>query len=82
MEAEKHKKKVRILTMSDTHDLHFRIDIINLPPTDIFIHAGDFTKFSGKAQLKRFRQFLNILPYKHKIVVAGNHDFGLDRRAY
>lgn len=49
MEAEKHKKKVRILTMSDTHDLHFRIDIINLPPTDIFIHAGDFTKFSGKA---------------------------------
>jgi len=82
MEAEHKTKRVRILTMSDTHDLHFRVDVMNLPPAEIFIHSGDFTKFSGKAELKRFREFLNLLPYKHKIVVAGNHDFGLDRRSY
>jgi len=43
---EKEKKIVRIVAMSDTHDLHFRIDIKSLPPADIFIHGGDFTKFS------------------------------------
>jgi len=25
---------------------------------------------------------LGLLPYKHKVVIAGNHDFGLDRVAY
>ena len=68
--------------MSDTHDLHFRIDVANLPPADIFIHSGDFTKYSTEAELTRFREFLNLLPYKYKIVVAGNHDFGLDKIQY
>jgi hypothetical protein len=25
---------------------------------------------------------LNLLPYKHKIVIAGNHDFALDKDSY
>jgi len=41
--------------MSDTHDLHFRINVQELPPADIFIHSGDFTKFSTTAELARFR---------------------------
>ncbi len=41
--------------MSDTHDLHFRVDIASLPKGDIFIHAGDFTKISTEAELTRFR---------------------------
>lgn len=49
------KKKVRVVTMSDTHDLHFRVDLQKLPPGDIFIHAGDFTKISTEAELLRFR---------------------------
>ena len=68
--------------MSDTHDLHHKIDIQSLPKGDIFIHAGDFTKYSRKAELERFCQFLKSLPYKHKIVIAGNHDFVLDKEAY
>ena len=68
-----------ILAMSDTHDLHHKIDIASLPKADIFIHAGDFTKMSMEAELDRFRQFLKMLPYKHKIVIAGNHDFALDK---
>lgn len=35
--------------MSDTHDLHFKIDIKSLPEGDIFIHGGDFTKISTTA---------------------------------
>lgn len=68
--------------MSDTHDLHHKINIQQLPKGDIFIHAGDFTKYSRKQQLERFRQFLQMIPYKHKIVIAGNHDFALDKEAY
>jgi predicted phosphodiesterase len=65
--------------MSDTHDLHHKINVKDLPNADIFIHCGDFTKASSIGELARFRQFLTILPYKHKIVVAGNHDFNLDK---
>lgn len=32
--------------MSDTHDLHKNLTITELPPADIFIHAGDFTQNS------------------------------------
>lgn len=39
-------KTIRVVTMSDTHDLHFKVDFAKLPPGDIFIHAGDFTKIS------------------------------------
>ena len=49
MDPEKEEvqgKKVTILAMSDTHDLHHKIKIDQLPKADIFIHAGDFTKFS------------------------------------
>lgn len=70
---------VTIVAMSDTHDLHHKINIQELPKADIFIHAGDFTKYSRANQLERFRQFLKMIPYKHKIVIAGNHDFALDK---
>lgn len=65
--------------MSDSHDCHDRIDVAALPPGDIFIHAGDFTQYSYRGEMDRFRDFLRRLPYKHKIVIAGNHDFVLDR---
>lgn len=54
-EKELYKKKVKIVAMSDTHDLHFKIDIKTLPKGDIFIHAGDFTKYSTRHELYRFR---------------------------
>lgn len=80
MEVE--TRKVRILTMSDTHDMHHKIKIEALPEADIFIHAGDFTKISTGQEHDRFIQFLKLLPYKHKVVIAGNHDFALDKNAY
>ena len=47
-------KKLRILAMSDTHDLHKNLDISTLPEADIFIHAGDFTQNSYRGELNRF----------------------------
>mgnify|MGYP002387639698 CR=1 FL=1 len=52
MEEEKlNKKTVRIFATSDTHDKHYKFDFQNLPKADIFIHAGDFTKFSRRSEL-------------------------------
>lgn len=80
MEEEKlNQRTVRIFATSDTHDKHYKFDFQNLPKADIFIHAGDFTKFSRRSELQDFRKFLKLLPYKHKIVIAGNHDFALDK---
>lgn len=52
------KKILKILAMSDTHDLHDHIDISLLPEADIFIHAGDFTQYSYRGEMDRFRAFL------------------------
>ena len=36
------REKIRVVCCSDTHGNHRKIDI---PNGDIFIHAGDFTRF-------------------------------------
>ena len=75
-------KTVRICTISDTHNRHNSIKSKILPEADIFIHAGDFTTHSTKKQLEDFRNFLKSLPYKHKIVISGNHDIVYDKIRY
>ena len=59
--------------MSDTHDMHHKIDIKSLPEADIFIHAGDFTDYGKEQDFWRFFELLDKLNFKHKIVIAGNH---------
>jgi predicted phosphodiesterase len=72
------KRKLRIVAVSDTHDKQKHIEQTDWPEADIFIHAGDFTRASRAKEFERFRTFLKNLPYKHKIVIPGNHDFGVD----
>jgi Icc-related predicted phosphoesterase len=63
---------IRLVCLSDTHGLHRKFE---MPPADILIHAGDFMS-SGRdeAEIADFDDWLRSLPYRHKIVVAGNHD--------
>lgn len=77
MENEVLKRTIRIVAISDTHDKHKSLAPEDFPPADIFIHAGDFTRMSRAREFRKFREFLKSLPYKHKIVIPGNHDFGL-----
>lgn len=67
---------VRLVLLSDTHLLHRNIDV---PDADILIHAGDFTMF-GKSRLAiiDFNAWLGELPYRHRILVPGNHEFFLE----
>jgi predicted phosphohydrolase len=70
-ELKPNGKTIRIVVVSDTHGLH---DQIAIPPGDIFIHCGDFSRHADLSELRRFDEWLGTLPHRHKIVIAGNHD--------
>ena len=63
---------MRIVCISDTHGLHSKAQI---PQGDILLCAGDITRRGMSAEVKVFDEWLSTLPHRHKIVIAGNHDF-------
>lgn len=66
---------MRIVFISDTHGNH-RFDV---PDGDVLVHCGDFTMNGTVGQVKEFNRWLGTLPHRHKIVIAGNHDFLFER---
>lgn len=67
-----------IVCVSDTHGQH---DELDLPPADILVVAGDVTLRGRVPEVEAFDAWLAKLGdrYRHKIVVAGNHDFLFER---
>lgn len=66
---------LKVVMTSDTHEKHRQLIV---PNGDIFIHSGDFSEGCDSNTVRRvidFNNWLGELPHKHKIVVAGNHDF-------
>jgi predicted phosphohydrolase len=46
-----------------------------VPPGDILIHAGDLLPDENQPEaLADLNDWLGTLPYKHRVVIAGNHD--------
>jgi len=66
----------RIVCLSDTHNCNSQIDV---PDGDILIHAGDATITGTVEEVKRFNAWFAKLPHRHKIFVAGNHDWLFER---
>jgi predicted phosphohydrolase len=64
---------MRIVAVADTHTFHE--DLMPLPAGDVFIHAGDLCRGGRLAELHLVAAWLQALPFRHKIVVAGNHDW-------
>jgi Icc-related predicted phosphoesterase len=62
----------RIVAISDTHGFYHDI---NIPDGDILVHAGDITGQGTFECLEDFNEWLGAQPHKHKIVIAGNHDW-------
>ena len=58
--------------MSDTHGVHRHLK--DLPEADILVHSGDFTMSGSEAEALDFLEWLCDLLYRHKVLVAGNHD--------
>jgi Icc-related predicted phosphoesterase len=67
---------MRLVIISDTHNLLSRMDV---PDGDILIHCGDFCSAGTMPEVEQFRKDFQALPHKHKIVVAGNHDWPFQR---
>lgn len=70
---------MKITCISDTHNQHLHIPPDWLEGGDVLVHAGDI---SGRGSLKEVEEFLawfNELPYTHKIMIAGNHDFWFEK---
>ena len=64
--------EMRIVTLSDTHTLHQRVKV---PDGDVLVFAGDMGGHGEIRELVAFNKWLGTLPHKHKIVIAGNHDW-------
>jgi Icc-related predicted phosphoesterase len=64
---------MRLICISDTHSLHDRIS--KIPSGNVLIHAGDCTRSGSLPQLDEFTKWLGAQPHKHKILIAGNHDY-------
>ena len=67
---------MRFVMFSDTHGYND----IPIPDGDVLIFAGDLSHGRGSLlDVDRFNKRLGELPHKHKLVIAGNHDFSFDK---
>jgi Icc-related predicted phosphoesterase len=67
---------MRIVSLSDSHGLHHKMTS-PIPDGDVLIHAGDISNVGEYVGIEDFANWFSSFPHKHKIVVAGNHDAGL-----
>ena len=71
---------VPVTFISDTHwlvaDKMLRDDLADmLPGGPILVHAGDISNRGTIREVVQFLAWFDKLPYTHKILIAGNHDF-------
>ncbi len=73
---------MKIWHISDTHGVHGRLSVP--PDVGMVIHSGDFTdnrnKIPNSVELWPFLDWFQMLPIKHKVLVAGNHDAAVAQR--
>lgn len=67
---------MRLVCISDTHSMHRQIE--RVPDGDVLIHAGDSLGVGKVQELEELNDWFGELPHKHKILVAGNHDWCLE----
>ena len=78
---EKDPGSIRFVCIGDTHNLTGGFEK-QIPAGDVLIHAGDFTNVGESSDVIAFNDFLEKLPHKHKIVIAGNHDLSFDTSTF
>lgn len=70
---------MRIVAVADTH--LYQADLGSIPEGDAFVHAGDLCRRGSLEELASVVPWLHALPHRHKIVIAGNHDWCFARNA-
>lgn len=71
---------MEITFISDTHWLiadpvHKQELTDLLPGGPILVHAGDVSGRGSEREIRLFLDWFSSLPYMHKVLIAGNHDF-------
>lgn len=69
-----------LVLISDTHTKHEEItdDLLKIyenNPEAILVHSGDMSYRGLPWEIKNFAEWYGKLPFKNKIMIAGNHDF-------
>jgi Icc-related predicted phosphoesterase len=69
-----------LVFISDTHTKHYEIDsqlreIHQNHPDAILVHSGDISYRGRVWEVEEFIEWYASLPFKSKIMIAGNHDF-------
>jgi Icc-related predicted phosphoesterase len=74
---------LRLILISDTHGKHSQLtnDLLTLNDgvLTIILHAGDVSDTGKSYQITSFLDWYAGLPFKHKIFIAGNHDWGFEK---
>lgn len=65
---------MRISIISDSHLRHLRYPI-DVPECDLLIHSGDALLKGSAQELRQFVPWFDSLKARHKVFVAGNHDW-------
>src|SRR3974390_2505199 len=68
---------MKVVLISDTHGLH---NSIRVPNGDVLIHAGDLSPSGTDSEISEAARWFGALPHRHKIVIAGNHDWLFERQ--
>ena len=71
------RRKTRMIILSDTHGNDLKD--ITLPRADVAIHCGDLTNDSRSVELERTLKMLRAIDAPLKLIIPGNHDFGLEQ---
>jgi Icc-related predicted phosphoesterase len=70
---------MKITCISDTHNQHTHIPPGWLEGGDVLVHAGDISGGGSLSEVEEFLVWFNELPYTHKIMITGNHDFWFEK---
>lgn len=65
-----------LVAMADTHGYLPEA----VPEGDVLILAGDLTRTGSLDEVAELNDYLAALPHRHKLVVAGNHDWCFQRQ--
>lgn len=67
---------MKFVAISDTHCRH---QSLRLPKGDVLLHAGDISYKGKKSEVMDFLEWFKKQDFKHKIFIAGNHDFFFEK---
>jgi Icc-related predicted phosphoesterase len=75
---------MKITCISDTHSLvrspdSLKVLTAKLTGGEILVHAGDMSSQGSATEVMLFLEWFWSLPYTHKVLIAGNHDWLFER---